>query len=78
WSYAFCELHYAELQVFWTKSLDRQGAQALNPEAVKSWFNLVKEHIVDKDILPENIYGMDESGFVTSDTGKQRVVGRQG
>ncbi|KAJ7439297.1 hypothetical protein FB451DRAFT_985330, partial [Mycena latifolia] len=29
-------------------------------------------------IKPENIYGMDESGFPPSNQGRQRVVGRRG
>ncbi|KAJ7110193.1 hypothetical protein C8R44DRAFT_743455 [Mycena epipterygia] len=60
---AFYDRHHDELQTHWTKGLDRQRAQSLNAEAVADWFEL-------------DIYGMDESGFVTSDTGKQKVFGR--
>jgi hypothetical protein len=48
----------------------------LNPEAVKHWFDLVEEHIVKLGIKPENIYGMDESGFPPSDQGTQHVIGQ--
>jgi hypothetical protein len=78
WSDNFATRHWDELQTYWSKALDRQRAQGLNPEAVKDWFELVKEHIADPDILPENVYGMDESGFVTSDTGRHKVFGRRG
>ncbi|KAJ3499049.1 hypothetical protein NLJ89_g10141 [Agrocybe chaxingu] len=47
-------------------------------EAVKHWFKLVREKIHNKGIKPENIYGMDESGFPPSDQGMQCVVGRRG
>ncbi|KAJ7112366.1 hypothetical protein C8R44DRAFT_575926, partial [Mycena epipterygia] len=72
WCSAFYDRHHDELQTHWTKGLDRQRAQSLNAEAVADWFELVKNNITDQDIRPEDIYGMDESGFVTSDTGKQK------
>lgn len=43
-----------------------------------AWFDLVKKFVVDAGILPENIYGMDESGFPPSHQGKERVVGARG
>ncbi|KAG1800022.1 uncharacterized protein BJ212DRAFT_1450220 [Suillus subaureus] len=42
--------------------------KALNPSNVNHWFSLVKEHIVNKGIRPEDIYGMDESGFPLTNT----------
>ncbi|KDR65049.1 hypothetical protein GALMADRAFT_82338, partial [Galerina marginata CBS 339.88] len=55
-----------------------QRARALNPEAVKSWFDLIERFIVSLGIDPKNIYGMDESGFPTAYNGKERVVGARG
>jgi len=55
-----------------------QRAQALNPEAVKHWFNLVEELTVKTGIQRENIYGMDESGFLAGEQGKQHVIGARG
>src|ERR1700692_209863 len=78
WVDVFLNRHREELQTHWSKPLDTQRGRALNPTNVKLWFDLVKENIVDKDILPHNIYGMDESGFPPSDQGTQRVIGRRG
>jgi hypothetical protein len=50
----------------------------LNPEAVKSWVELVQKWVVDAGISPDRVYGMDESGFPTGYTGKERVVGARG
>jgi hypothetical protein len=50
----------------------------LNPTNVGLWFDLIKDNIVDKNVLPHNVYGMDESGFPPSDQGTQRVIGRRG
>jgi hypothetical protein len=78
WVNNFLTRHRDELQTHWSKPLDTQRGQALNPTNVKLWFDMVKEHIVDTGIVPGNIYGMDESGFPPSDQGTQRVIGRRG
>lgn len=78
WVSRFLERHHDRVQTFWSKKLDTQRAQSLNPENVTHWFSIVKSEIVDKAIQPENIYGMDESGFPPSNQGTTRVVGRRG
>lgn len=78
WVFAFLDRHHKVLQTHWSKPLDTQRAKSLNPAAVKSWFDIVEEYVVKLGILPENIYGMDESGFPTANTGKTRVVGARG
>jgi hypothetical protein len=52
--------------------------QALNPENVKVWFELVKTWCIDSDIPPELIFGMDESGFQPGGSKKTKVVGGRG
>lgn len=78
WVDNFISRHRDELQMHWSKPLDTQRGNALNPTNVKLWFGLVKTHIVDLDILPHNIYGMDESGFPPSNQGTDRVIRRRG
>jgi Tc5 transposase DNA-binding domain len=78
WVHRFRDRHNDELQAHWSKPLDTQRAQSLNPAAVEAWFGLVKEFVADKNIRKEDIYGMDESGFPPSDQGTQRVLGRRG
>ena len=78
WVDNFLNRHHDELQTHWSKLVDTQWGKALNPTNVKLWFDLVKENIVDKEILPHNIYGMDESGFLPSDQGTQHVIGCHG
>lgn len=77
WSDRFIERHHDALQTHWSRPLDSKRARALNPEVVKHWFQLVKEHIVDEDIKEENVYGMDESGFPPGNEGRQKVIGRR-
>lgn len=78
WVNRFVERHHDQLQTYWSKPLDSQRAKCLNPASVEGWFSVVKTEIVDEGVLPENIYGMDESGFPPSDQGTSRVVGRRG
>lgn len=75
WTDRFIECHYQSLQMHWSKPLDSKHACALNPDIIKHWFELVKEFIPDLNVKPENIYGMDESGFPPLDQGCQRVIG---
>ena len=78
WVERFLDRHRDVLQTHWGKPLDTQRARALNPDTTKQWFDLVEEFIIKAEISPENIYGMDESGFPPSDQGVSRVVGGQG
>ena len=78
WIFVFLDRNRLELQTHWSKPLDMQRAQALNPEAVKHWFDLVEELVVKTGIRKEDIYGMDESGFPPADQGKTKVVGARG
>ena len=78
WVFNFIDRHHTKLQTHWSKALDTQRAKSLNPAAVKSWFDIVEEYVFKPNILPENIYGMDESGFPTAYQGKDRVIGARG
>lgn len=78
WMDSFLMRHHEKLGTFWGRSLDTQRVKCLNPVAVEHWFTLVKKYIVDKGILPENIYGMDESGFSPADQSVRWVIGWKG
>lgn len=78
WVERYLDRHRDSLQTHWTKPLNTQRARSLNPAAVNSWFDIVEEFIVKAGILPENLYGMDESGFPMAYAGKERVVGARG
>ena len=78
WISTFLCRHHNQLQPTWGSNLDSQRAKCLNPPAVEGWFALVKTHVADKAIRPEDTYGMDESGFPRGQTGKKRVVGQRG
>jgi hypothetical protein len=58
--------------------LARERDQGLNPENVKGWYQVIKTHIVDKDIREEDCYSMDESGTTMGNHMREHVVGRKG
>jgi hypothetical protein len=74
----FLDRHREALQTHWSKPLDMQRARALNPEAVKEWFELVCKFVLEAGIRPEDLYAMDETGCPPSDQGTQWVVGGRG
>src|ERR1700761_46605 len=81
WADRFVERHAKRLQTFWSKPLDSSRAEGLNPAAVNHWFyDIIKPNIYSEgeEVLPENIYGMDEAGFPPSASRPQRVIGRRG
>lgn len=78
WVFTFLERHRKTIKTYWSKGLDTKRAQSLNPTAVEDWFNILHRELIEKGILPENTYAMDESGFPPSCEGTTRVVGEVG
>ena len=78
WTQRFLDRYCDELQSHWSSPLATQHVKSLNKEAVTHWFQLIEERLVKRGIKTHNIYGMDESGFPPSHSGKERVVGRRG
>jgi hypothetical protein len=56
-------VRHPEIQTRWTTGLEKCRAMALNPTAVESFYKVVKELIDEHEIVPENIYNMDEKGI---------------
>jgi hypothetical protein len=62
WPKRFCKCH-PELKMKKTMGLEKARAKALNRFAVYEFFNMLSEVIKEHDILPENLYNMDEKGL---------------
>ena len=78
WTDCFVKRHHETLSTHWTRPLNSKHAQVLRLDVVEHWFGLVKEFIHDKGIKAENVYGMDESGFLPANMGRQKVIGCRG
>lgn len=67
-----------DIATHWTSSLPKDRARAVNPNTVKSWFDMIEREIVIPGIPPENICGFDETNFLEGQAHKTRVAGRRG
>lgn len=67
-----------DLSTHWSSSLTKDRARAVNPNTVRSWFEMIQRQVVVPGILPQNQYGMDETNFLEGQEHKIRVAGRKG
>ena len=62
WVNQFIQCH-PELKSKYTHQCDYQCTKCENPELIKNWFTCIQETIQKYDILEQDIYNMDETGF---------------
>jgi hypothetical protein len=62
WIRRFLSRH-PELSSVTTRTIDASRIKAATPEAINHYFNELQRVVNEFDILPENTYNMDESGF---------------
>ena len=55
--------HHPDLKMKKTTGLEKARAKALNRSAVDEFFNMLTDVIKEYDILPKNLYNMDEKGI---------------
>lgn len=67
-----------QLTTYWSSPLDRSGAGALNPTAVRQYFDTMEDLIRTYNIKPSNMYGFNEMGLMLSVAPKNRVIARTG
>ena len=63
-----------ELKTRFNRRLDYQRAQNENPEIIESWFRLVRNTVAKYGIHENDIYNMDEVGFLMGLTAVAKVV----
>jgi hypothetical protein len=62
WPRRFCKRH-PDLKMKKMTGLEKAHAKALNQFAVNEFFDMLMEVMKEYDILPENLYNMDEKGI---------------
>lgn len=72
WSYEFIKKNGDQVSMKWGCLLQTICACSLTPQTVEGWFKLISPIL--KDVPPENIYNMDESGFNLGLSAKKRVI----
>jgi hypothetical protein len=68
----------AYISPYWTTSLEKIRADALNFENVEHWFKLLGNTVKDEDIVPERTFAMDETGILLGVGRRTKVVGPSG
>ena len=61
-----------------TQRLDHQRAAAGNPKIMKKHFSIFKKAVGDYKVIIDNIWNMDEKGFLMGLATKAKVICRQG
>ncbi|VDB92033.1 unnamed protein product [Peniophora sp. CBMAI 1063] len=76
--YRFVEEHHTELKAYWTRSLESNRGQAVNPATNKAWFDLLIETAERLNIAPECTAGTDEAGFNSALIQRAKAIGVTG
>ena len=77
WIERFMKRH-KELQMKFSQHLDRQRAAASNPKILEQHFSIFKKAVADYKVLTDNIWNMDEKGFLMGLAAKAKVICRRG
>ena len=78
WVDRFINRHENEIRTYWSKHLPNNRAGAVNPTNVRRWEDIVEEEVVVPGILPEDIYGMDETCMPPEFAQMRRVIAGKG
>jgi hypothetical protein len=68
------EKHHPELIAQRVKALDWNRHEKNTYKKITHWFEVIKDVLQDPNILPENVYNMDETGVMLSMPGAIKVL----
>lgn len=73
WTDQFLHRH-PELRTKFVTGLDKERAEAEDPDIFKDWFELYKATVQKYSVKPQNRYNMDEKGIMMGFIGKVKVI----
>ncbi|SJX62712.1 related to transposase [Sporisorium reilianum f. sp. reilianum] len=73
WVAAFTQQH-PELKSFYSRIMDAQRVLAGDPKVVEAYFDLLEETISKYNIIPNNIYNMDKTGFLLGQSQARNII----
>jgi len=73
WIRCFLSRHL-ELSSITTRTIDASRIKSATPEAIDHYFNELQRVVSEFNILPENTYNMDESGFSIGDIEASKCI----
>jgi hypothetical protein len=74
WITRFLNRHNTSITNRWTTAMDSVRHAANLYEKYNCYFNLLNEALEEYNILPQNIYNMDEKGFMLGKAGRSKRV----
>ena len=74
WSTRFIKDNANKLQSWFSRQLDANRARAADPELLQDFFDLFYVIVLRNRILNQNIWNMDESGFMMGYAASSKVV----
>lgn len=74
WSQRFCHRHQDQLLSRYLKPLDSSRKKAESSTEFEHWFTLIGSKIKQYDIQPQNMYNMDEKGFLIGFLSKAKRI----
>jgi hypothetical protein len=83
WAATFVRCHAEQVTTYWSSTLSNTRAHSLNLRTKQGWDDLVEAALAGNfsdgvSILPENIAGFDETGFMPGIRPTRRVIGAVG
>ncbi len=74
WVSRFLERNHAHLTSKWTTGMDRVRHKADSKYKYSLYFDLLHQKMLEYEVEPENVYNMDEKGFLLGITGRSKRV----
>jgi len=73
WYQRFLDRH-PDLRMKWSRNRDQVRSDAENIDAIRRWFSLFEQVVTDNGIAQEDMYNMDEKGFMKGIGEEVKVV----
>jgi AraC-like DNA-binding protein len=74
WVSRFLKRNHAYLTSKWTTGIDRVRHKADSKHKYSLYFNLLHQKMLEYEVEPENVYNIDEKGFLIGITGRSKRV----
>jgi hypothetical protein len=74
WSQRFCKRHQDILSSRYLRPIDRQRLHADNKESYRDYYTLLKKVVEKYEVLPCNMYNIDEKGFMIGQVTKTQRI----
>ena len=66
---------HPELKTVVGKTIEKSRIKGTSAEVLKKWFDAFQREVINNEnVLPENVYNMDESGFSIGTINASRVI----